>query len=398
MKKINKIIKSGLCLGCGLCETICTKEKCEMRLNDSGFYYPYFKRSITKEETKKIVNSCPGIHAESSKNTGAWGNMKQITEAWSSDSIIRKKGSSGGVLSTLAIFLLENKKVDAVLQVGVKSNSYLYNELKVSKTKEDVLLNAASRYAPALVFTKLQQILNSTEDIYAFIGKPCDIAGIKNFIKEYPIYKNRIQYFLTIFCAGMPSYNGTHQILKLSGNKEKPISLKYRGDGWPGLFEAQYNNIAPFQMSYNDSWGKVLGKHLGFRCKICPDGIGLLADISVGDSWNTKNGYPDFEESDGRSFVMVRTTKGQDLFNEALKDNCIVARNLDINKIEEMQQYQYQRRLIAGYRILPVQFLTGMLLNFKGLGIYNLMCKANKKDGLKNMLGTVIRFIKKKYS
>ncbi len=393
MKKINKIIKSGLCLGCGLCETIGTREKCEMKLNDSGFYYPYFKRAISKEQQKIILNSCPAINVKSINNTGVWGNMEKITEAWSADPIIRKKGSSGGVLSTLAKYLLESGKVNGILQVGVKSGSYLYNQLKVSKTKEDVLLNAASRYAPALVFNELLEILDTSTDKYAFIGKPCDIAGIKSFLKEFPIYQNRIKYFMTLFCAGMPSYNATQKVLKLSGNNDKPVSLKYRGDGWPGLFEAKYSNKPPFQISYNDSWGNVLGKHLGLRCKICPDGIGLLADISVGDSWNTKDGYPDFEESDGRSFVMIRTKKGLDLFNDAIKNKQLVSKDLIIDKIAEMQQYQHQRRLIAGYRILPVQIMTGMLLKFKGLGIQKLMLKASKVKGLKNMLGMTKRLI-----
>lgn len=62
-------------------------------------------------------------------------------------------------------------------------------------------------------------------------------------------------------------------------------------------------------MTYNDSWGKILGRELGFRCKICPDGIGMLADISSGDSWNTKDGYPDFTEGDGKTFVLYAQIK-----------------------------------------------------------------------------------------
>jgi coenzyme F420 hydrogenase subunit beta len=394
MKRIHKIIQSGLCLGCGLCETIGTKNKCEMRLNESGFYKPQFKQTLSKAQIKHILNSCPGIHVESSNNLDVWGNMQQITEAWSTDPIVRKKGSSGGVLSALAIYLLESETVDGILQVGVRDDSFLYNHLKISKTKEEVLKNAASRYAPALVFNELQEILNASTDVYAFIGKPCDIAGLKNFLKEFPIYEKRIKYLLTLFCAGMPSYNGTHEVLKLSGNNEEPISLKYRGDGWPGLFEAKYKNKPPFQMSYYDSWGKVLGKHLELRCKICPDGIGLLADISVGDSWNTKDGYPDFEESDGRSFVIIRTKKGQDLFKSAVEKKHLYSHELDIAKIAEMQQYQYQRRHLVGYRILPIQIMTGMLLKFKGLGIQKLMWKADKINGLKNMVGTTKRFLK----
>lgn len=89
------------------------------------------------------------------------------------------------------------------------------------------------------------------------------------------------------------------------------------GEVWPGNFCAKFENGDKYEVSYNDSWGKILGKSLGFRCKICPDGIGMLADVAVGDSWNTKDGYPDFTESDGKCFCMIRTDKGQQIMNAA---------------------------------------------------------------------------------
>ena len=387
MNKIDKIIKSGLCLGCGLCEAICTDEKCEMKLSTDGFYSPIFNQAITKKEEKQILMCCPAVHVENKKNTGVWGKIEQLSEAWAVDPEIRKKGSSGGVITSLAIYLLESGSVNGVLHVGVCDDSYLYNHLKVSRTKEEIIRNAASRYAPALIFNELKKILDSSPDVYAFIGKPCDIAGVKNFLTAFPQYKNRIKYFLAIFCAGMPSYLGTRKLLELTGTNEEPYSIKYRGDGWPGLFEAKFKNRPPFQISYDDSWGKVLGTYLGYRCKICPDGIGLLADIAFGDSWNEKNGYPDFEESDGRSFVMIRTEIGSELFAKALLEQNIIPRELDIKKLKVVQYYQYQRRIIIGYRILVVQILTGMLLNFKGLGIYSIMWKASKVSGIENMIG-----------
>ena len=393
MNTINKILKSGFCLGCGMCETVCTSQRCSMIL-ENGFYVPQFKSQITKNDIETICRVCPGIHIESKeKIKDVWGNIIAIKEAWSADNGIRKKASSGGIISTLAIYLLETRQIDAVLQVGVSDSSYLYNELKISHTREEVLNNVGSRYAPALVFNKLKEVLDSSDEIFALIGKPCDIAAVKNFIAVFPQYTERFDFFLAIFCAGIPNYTATQKVIELSGHDEEPYFLKYRGDGWPGFFEAKYKDGRNFKMSYNDSWGNILGKQLGFRCKICPDGIGLLADVAVGDSWNTKNGYPDFEESDGRSFVMLRTRKGLDLFNGALQHQMIVANDLDINKIAEMQAYQYQRRLLAGWRILPIRMLVRML-NFRNLGIYTLLWAAPKKTGIKNMLGTIKRFVK----
>lgn len=393
---VSKIIKNDLCLGCGLCESLFEQNKCHMELNGRGFYVPCIREKLTKSENKIVKQVCPGIHISAHKNKGEWGTMEDIAEAWSTNKDIRYKAASGGVVTSVAICLLEQKIVDAVLQVGVQSDSYLYNELKVSCTHEDVLKNAQSRYAPALVFKNIKQIFDDGTKKYAFIGKPCDIAALKNFLKVFPQYKARVVAFISIFCAGMPSYNATIEALQMSGKVEKPVKLKYRGDGWPGYFSAKWNDGTDYRMSYNDSWGKVLNKHIGFRCKICPDGIGMLSDIAVGDSWNTKNGYPDFTESDGRSFVIIRTNIGDKIMNVARQAGYIERHTLDINKIREMQPYQYERRKLVGWRQLPVQILTGGILHFSGLKILQLALSANIIVGVRNMVGTVKRLLKVK--
>lgn len=394
MNKIEKIKKSGLCLGCGLCEAIATKEKCSMEINSKGFYEPVFKEPPNKEETNAILNCCPGINVEGDNINTVWGNIDELSEAWATDPHVRKKASSGGVITAISIYLIESNIVDGILQVGVKENSSLHNQLKVSRTREDVINNCASRYAPALVFDRLFDLLNNSTDCYAFIGKPCDIAGLKNFLNEFPEYKARFKYSIALFCAGMPSYTGTKKILDRSEYDEEPIAIKYRGDGWPGMFKATYLKKPPFKMTYNESWSTILSKYMDMRCKICADGIGMLADISVGDSWHTKDGYPDFEERDGKSFVMMRNNEGKKLFFGALKSGYIDSSNLDIDKIAEMQRYQYNRRLNVGYRLIPVQLKTKFLIKFRGLGILKMMKQASFKNGIFNMYGTFKRILK----
>ncbi len=58
--------------------------------------------------------------------------------------------------------------------------------------------------------------------------------------------------------------------------------------------------------------------------------------------------------------------------------------------------YQYERRKLTGWRLVPVQIMTGFLLNFKGLGIYRQACTAKLKLGLANTYGTFVRLIKLK--
>ena len=120
----------------------------------------------------------------------------------------------------------------------------------------------------------------------------------------------------------------------------------------------------------------------------------MLADVAVGDSWNTKDGYPDFTESDGRSFCMVRTATGDRLMQVALTNGYIETKALDIKQIKDQQAYQYKRRKLEGWRLIPVQLMTGGLLHFKGLAIWRQALSANVKVGFRNMKGTYKRMKK----
>lgn len=382
-----------MCLGCGLCEAV---GNTQMEVTANGFYRP--TPIPTDEDTNRTINRlCPAIRIENSNkgNTDIWGHIEMVANAWAKDPTIRQSSSSGGVTSALAIFLLETHKVDAVLHVGCADGDYLHNKLFVSKNREDILKRNASRYAPAMVFNEIFKVLEKRKnDKFAFIGKPCDIAAIRNLQKEYPDLKERIPYCLAIFCAGMPSYNATEKAISTFNHAGTPISLRYRGDGWPGFFKVDYADGESFKMTYNDSWGKILGRDLGFRCKICADGIGLLADIASGDAWHTKDGYPDFTESDGRNFCFIRTPKGKELFEDAIKQGYLEDEELNVEEVEEMQRYQYNRRHYVGWSIGMVQLLSFHMLHWDGLGYYKMASKAKLVQGVRYALGTAKRYLR----
>lgn len=396
MSKIEKAIKSNLCLGCGLCAAV-NRDNCRMHLIKEGVYRPDFTKKLTIKDDQKISRVCPAIriHNANPDKNSIWGSVCRVFNAWSAEPNIRQTSSSGGVTSALAIYLLESNKVSAVLHVGVGKENFLYNKLHISRTREDVLSRNASRYAPAAVFDEIMDIFEKNpNDTYAFIGKPCDMAGMQNLLCEYPQYANRIKYYLAIFCAGMPNYNATMHAISTFEKNAAPTSLRYRGDGWPGYFTVSFEDGTSSRMSYNDSWGKILGKQISFRCKICPDGIGLLADISSGDSWNTSNGYPDFTEADGKNFCFIRSQRGLQLFDDATQAGYIQTEILDLNKVKYIQPYQYNKRHYVGWRIVAVQLLTNGMLKFKGIGFYRAALKANYYRAFREMIGTFKRFRK----
>ncbi|MEP7251261.1 MAG: Coenzyme F420 hydrogenase/dehydrogenase, beta subunit C-terminal domain [Ginsengibacter sp.] len=393
--KYDKINREGLCIGCGLCESIGKEKGYLMNLSSKGFYEPIRTKGRDAKVEKQISAVCPAInlYAPQIKDNLVWGNINAFYNVSSKDTEVRNEGSSGGGLSAMCIYLLENKIVDAILHIGKIEGETIENKLFVSRDRGAVIRNASSRYAPSRTFNELKDILDRGTEIFAFVGKPCDIAGIKNYLSVNTDYQNRIAYFFSFFCAGMPSYNATSQLLERANEPEPPYFLKYRGGGWPGYFFAKFKNDKAIKITYRESWGKVLGRQLHARCKICPDGIGMMADIVYADAWETKDGYPDFEEKEGVSLAIARTTAGELLLQKALNDGSIMAEPVASERIEKMQPYQYQRRLAVGYRILAVQFLTDGLLNFNGTGYMKLMRQYPIVKGLKNTLGTLKRFL-----
>ena len=212
--KLRKIVGSSLCLGCGLCEALARRDGVRMRLAENGFYEPVSQNRIAKATQTELKKLCPGIRLDCIDTRETFcGPVKAAYEGWACDPHIRRTGSSGGVVTALALHLLRTKQATGVLQVGTRDGHYLYNGLKLSRTEEEVRACASSRYAPALMFDRIDELLSGSEERYLFIGKPCDVMALREYAKLHPEHKSRIEYWVSLVCAGMPSYNATRKLI-----------------------------------------------------------------------------------------------------------------------------------------------------------------------------------------
>ncbi|AKR43392.1 Coenzyme F420 hydrogenase/dehydrogenase, beta subunit C-terminal domain [Methylophilus sp. TWE2] len=392
---IDEIKAKGYCTGCGLCVSISEPNALEMQINNSGYLRPVVLKPLSKNDQAAIKEFCPGIHLEHSANSiqyhPLWGPLINTRTGFSIDSTVRKQGSSGGVISALAIYLLETKKVDFIAQTAVSPAEPLKNILQISRTKDDVIRAAGSRYAPSAPLERIIELLKSGET-FAFIGKPCDVAGLRHFLSANKKYAHQIKYLISFMCAGMPSLHATNEVLNVMGaDKSKLVSFRYRGDGWPGMAKAIQNDGQSFEMDYNSSWGNILGKTLQFRCKLCPDGTGEFADIVCADAWYGKDGYPDFTERDGRSLILSRTTAGEALIKEALHEKAIDASSLNVDEIEKMQPYQVTRKKVVLGRIIAAGLVNHRFVKYKNLGLLKTSTMINPIVWVKHAWGTFKR-------
>ena len=392
---IESITKNGLCTGCGLCESIAPKGHIQVELNASGYLRPRTIQPLTAAIEHQIAEVCPGVTVQHRAGIKGyhpiWGPLIKVRTGHAVDPEIRQQGSSGGVISALLTHLLESGKVDFVAQIATSQQNPLANELQISRTREDVIRAAGSRYAPSAPLRTLRDLL-ATGQKFAFVGKPCDIAALRRYSEINEDLKAQVPYMLSFMCAGIPSMRGTYEVLeKLGADRTKLTSFRYRGDGWPGMARAVQTDGQSFEMDYNTSWGSILNKHLQFRCKICPDGTGEFADVVCADAWYGKDGYPDFAERDGRSLVLSRSDAGESLIATALAAGTIQIDDLAIDEIAKMQPYQVERKRMALGRTIATRIALGQAPKYRRLGLGRAALSAAPINWLRSALGTYRR-------
>lgn len=357
------ITEKGLCTGCGICSSLFEEKKIDIEMNKSGFYRPVFSRELSDEEYNILKYVCPALNMNydtySKMNTPLYGTSVECRIGWSTAEDIRYKASSGGSVTSFLLFLLEQKKIDGVIQVS-RPNNPLVAEGVLSTTSEEIRNNIGSLYMPVCLLKNLKILLNSAEKV-AIVGKGCDIRAVRRFVEIYPQYKSKIVLYIGILCGGSPSIKGTYNILDDFGIKKEDIKkFKYRGYGWPGFCTAVTKNDKEHKMTYNEAWAKKLGPTSPLVCKICFDGIAEDADIVFGDAWKCEKGnYPSFEETDGRNLIICRTELSRLLLNEAqsLKYLEITDEYVNNENFKLMQPSQSNRRYLSLYKFIGLKVL-----------------------------------------
>lgn len=390
------IAASGLCTGCGAC-VIAAPRQIRMQMDSIGFLRPTVEGSLTDAAMEAVGVVCPGIslsHSVPSVDTGLWGPIAKAAAGYSSDSEIRFHGSSGGVVSGLAAFLLDSGEVDFVVHTCPSDSAPLKNMVRFSRTREDVLSGSGSRYSPAAPAAALAGAL-AEPGRFAFVGKPCDVAAVRKWLTANPAMEPRIPYLLSFMCAGTPSQVGTDAVLNRLGMAPEAVgSFRYRGRGWPGMTRAVSTAGQSVEMDYNTAWGQILNRHLPSRCKLCADGTGEFADVIGADAWYSGDGYPDFSEREGRSLVLARTAKGAALFDRAVAARALIVEDFDLASLPGIQPYQSRRKSLLRARIMALRVLGRPVPDYRNMGLEALSRQAGWRANLREFVGAFHRAIR----
>lgn len=280
-RAVDSVVSTGRCSGCGLCAQL--DDRVSMELQD-GFMRPVFRGEGVpggdredRQKVRRLRVACPGLRVTAARGVRGvrhpiLGPVLGVWEAHATDPVLRHRGSSGGVLSALNLWLLEQGEVSKVVGASADAGNPRRTVPVTIRTREEVEAAAGSRYAPV---SALSQDRLDQRNI-GITCKPCEASALR---ADVEFTGGSEPFIMSFFCAGTPSQQATEDLIQQLGvGPERPLSsLRYRGDGWPGRFTAVSEDGKEVSASYHESWGKSLGPTVQWRCRVCVDGVGGIS-------------------------------------------------------------------------------------------------------------------------
>ena len=361
-------INSGLCVECGACELVCPSQAIQLKKYQWG-RNPELVGSCVDQKCTRCYDVCPAhkvplkeIEKKFFGKTrrhcypGEQGNEPivnddNITGIWRSvytgfalDQEVRNNAVSGGFISALLIFALENKMIDGAVIAGFDPERPYEAKAFVATTREQIIAGAGSKYQPHPQLLGLREALDKGLSNLAITSTPCHAIAVRKIMMNHELteFSSRIKLLLSNICGAHWSRHGTEWLITecLQTKLEDVGAMKYRARPFPGDFKVTLKNgedaVAPF---VNNLLGQ-LAKFTPEECRLCLEKVASVADIVVGDTWHHPVLHPGLlfkdytpeqlaadprieEARKGVSAVVVRSEIGQQFVDAAIEGKAV---------------------------------------------------------------------------
>jgi coenzyme F420 hydrogenase subunit beta len=389
MDGITRVVEGGMCVGCGLCESLAGRDNLQMVMSGDGFLRPAAAGpGLAPELENDILAVCPGMHQRRGNDHVAadpvWGVRRGVYVSEVSDDRVSFEGASGGAITAIATQLLETDEVRSVLHVMADPERPMRSVACVSRSREDIRRAAGSRYGPVAPLTRVHEVLARGEP-FAFVGKPCDVAGVRNLARHDDRVDKLMRAAISFPCGGLPSHAASVRMASRYGFAEDEISLmRHRGHGCPGPTRIEALDGRAHEQEFDDTWFREFGPDVQFRCKICPDSMGEQADIVCGDAWDIDG------KRNNVNLLIARTPTGSKLVERIAAAGVFKLKPLDNDALDRIQPHHRARKVAVTARILGLLMAGQMIPMFRNMGLVGSAIRG-WRGFLSNMLGAHAR-------
>lgn len=299
------------CIGCLACENICPQKAITHGI-ESGFIRPIIDESA-------CVNC--GLCLKVCPQSAALDKSRFLQQAYAvkhADIDVLRSSTSGGAFSAIADYIIrENGTVyGCVLKDGMVQHIRTENEygsMRGSKYVQSDLKKIYSEIA--------RDLANGRKVL--FTGTPCQCAAIKQYLIFKKIQSTNL-VLVDFVCHGTtsPALFGDYISYYEKKKSKEIVNHLFRSkiNGWTKHTEMNIlsDGTKDYQSYESQLFKSIFHSHLGmnegcFECKYTS--INRISDITLADFWGVKKQHPDLFDENGVSFVLINSSKGQNVFN-----------------------------------------------------------------------------------
>ena len=302
------------CCGCSACAQRCPKQCISMQMDNEGFLYPQvdISKCIDCHLCEKV---CPVINQYEARTP------LNVYAAKNSDDEVRHQSSSGGIFTLLA----EQTIKDGGVVFGACWDKEWNVKHDTVDNISDLYRFRSSKYLQSVIgdnYLKAEHFLKTGRKVM-FTGTPCQIAGIKHFLRKE--YDNLLT--VEVICHSVPSPGVWQQYLTTRLNTLKweksdirNISFRDKKTGWKTYsFVIENKDGNSFiELSSKNAFMRGFLADLYTRpsCHACPaKQLKSGSDITLGDFWSIESLMPEIDDDKGVSAIIVNTDKGKQVLH-----------------------------------------------------------------------------------
>lgn len=241
-----------------------------------------------------------------------------VYAAYCLDEDIRLKSSSGGMITILSEYVLDQS--GTVYGVAMSDDCYSAEFIRITD-RNGLEKIRGSKYIQAKVGNTFRRVKEDLESgrMVLFTGTGCQVNGLKAYLgKDYEKL-----YCVDIICHGAPSPKLWRKYVEFReeeyGSKVTYVSFRCKDDkDWNGfnMKEIDASDKVVHISRHVDPYFSLFVSNLSLRpsCYECLAKKLKRSDLTVADFWGIDNVAPEMNDNKGISLVIVRSEKGKELF------------------------------------------------------------------------------------
>lgn len=374
------------CIGCGLCAYINPNKKLKYCV-ETGTFNPL------GEELIEIDHPCPTTidykqlyttYYDIETYPGQLGVVNRVSIAYANNESVRNLGASGGVTTSVLIYLLEANIVDAVIMAfQPEGEDFASVRPIIVSDPSEIAQYSGSVYTTVPMLSILGQL--DEEKKYAMTLVPEQAATLRKLQHRGDRKAAAVKFVAGLMTGTTLRSSSIDFLLRREKATPKDItSFKWRFGQWPGALRIELADgraIHQEKVYYNFLIPSFIAPHsLGSH-----DFYNEFADIVVGDAWDD-----DLEKrKSGISLLLVRTNIGAETVNSLICNKILCVQDVEHEHAKRMHAHMYEFKKRGS-------FIRTKILKIKSIPIFRngyVIDKINRKRIIVEKILSIIFYI-----